>query len=322
MSKPNPLLAEPLSLGQEATSRSTWCNSKFVLLFSLLTGFVLTVLFSQLSGSHGEVEETGIDMFGARLGNPSRLNFVSPMAASPMSMSCPRSGGMPISVSALEDNLKKHGIPSSPLTKFALTQFAATRDVSMAAQAKEEFLRLDPADQDMVKNLGREVVVRASAMKDMAGATAPLGFFDPLGFSEKGTSLAFLRSAELKHGRVCMLATLGFIVSEKFHPFFDAWGDGPYVSAVASHFAPTAVKNFWGAFLILCGAHEYYLEFSRSKTAAMEGSDFGWDPLGLTPSKPEDLKNMQNKELNNGRLAILASAGLVAQELVTGKKIF
>jgi len=31
---------------------------------------------------------------------------------------------------------------------------------------------------------------------------------------------------------------------------------------------------------------------------------------------------MQNKELNNGRLAMLAAAGMIAQELATGKKLF
>merc|ERR1711988_1659982 len=102
----------------------------------------------------------------------------------------------------------------------------------------------------------------------------------PAGFTNDITESRFnaYRRAEIKHGRVCMSSSLGFVVSEKFHPIFDAWGDGPYVSAVASHFAPTAMKNFWGAFLILCGAHEYYLEFSRSKSAAMDGSDFGFDP--------------------------------------------
>jgi len=31
---------------------------------------------------------------------------------------------------------------------------------------------------------------------------------------------------------------------------------------------------------------------------------------------------MQTKELNNGRLAMLAAAGMIAQEFVTGQKLF
>merc|ERR1712178_670700 len=131
--------------------------------------------------------------------------------------------------------------PPSPLEKFALTAYAATRDVSMRAQAKEEFLKLDPATQAKLKKLGKEVVVRAASIdpEDLAGVTEPLGFFDPAGFSEKGNVAAF-RRAELKHGRVCMQAFLGIVVAENFHPIFDAWGDGPFVSAVASHFTETA----------------------------------------------------------------------------------
>merc|ERR1712014_429441 len=111
---------------------------------------------------------------------------------------------------------KNQGVPVSPMARFALTQYAATRDVSMAAQAKEEFLRLDPETQAKLKKLSKDVVVRAATLKpeDMAGITAPLGFFDPAGFSKKG-NIAVFRNAEIKHGRICMLATLGMIVGEK-----------------------------------------------------------------------------------------------------------
>ena len=61
------------------------------------------------------------------------------------------------------------------------------------------------------------------AAKDMAGVTAPLGFFDPLGFS-KGADAATLskyRESELKHGRTAMLAVLGWLTQERFHPFYN-----------------------------------------------------------------------------------------------------
>merc|ERR1712086_677758 len=50
--------------------------------------------------------------------------------------------------------------------------------------------------------------------------------------------------------------------------------------------------------------------------------DLGFDPLGMKPKDEAGLLAMQNKELNNGRLAMLACAGIVAQELVTGQSIF
>ena len=50
--------------------------------------------------------------------------------------------------------------------------------------------------------------------------------------------------------------------------------------------------------------------------------DYGFDPLGLKPTDAEELKLMQTKELNNGRLAMIAIAGMVAQEAATGQKLF
>jgi len=49
--------------------------------------------------------------------------------------------------------------------------------------------------------------------------------------------------------------------------------------------------------------------------------DLGFDPLGLKPSDPADFAQMQTKELQNGRLAMLAAAGFMAQELASGKGI-
>ena len=46
--------------------------------------------------------------------------------------------------------------------------------------------------------------------------------------------------------------------------------------------------------------------------------DLGFDPLGLKPEDPAELRIMQEKELSHGRLAMLAAAGFMAQEAVTG----
>merc|ERR1711959_452070 len=58
------------------------------------------------------------------------------------------------------------------------------------------------------------------------GAIAPLGFFDPLGFSKVGDEAGFrkLREAEIKHGRVAMMASIGLVGQHfvKFPGFEDA----------------------------------------------------------------------------------------------------
>ena len=52
-----------------------------------------------------------------------------------------------------------------------------------------------------------------------------------------------------------------------------------------------------------------------------KAGDLGFDPLGLKPTSEAELKTMATKELNNGRLAMIGMAGMVAQELVTHAKI-
>merc|ERR1719262_10534 len=48
---------------------------------------------------------------------------------------------------------------------------------------------------------------------EQVGAIAPLGYFDPLGFTNVGDEAGFrkLREQELKHGRVAMMASIGLV---------------------------------------------------------------------------------------------------------------
>ena len=50
--------------------------------------------------------------------------------------------------------------------------------------------------------------------------------------------------------------------------------------------------------------------------------DVGFDPLGLKPPDPAEFAEMQTKELQNGRVAMIAAAGFIAQELVNEQPIF
>merc|ERR550514_1956940 len=80
--------------------------------------------------------------------------------------------------------------------------------------------------------------------KALPGVTEPLGFFDPLGFcsDEKLTEgkLKFYRECELKHGRLGMLAALGFLTGENFHPLFGGDIDAPSYLA----FQQTPLETF------------------------------------------------------------------------------
>lgn len=51
-----------------------------------------------------------------------------------------------------------------------------------------------------------------------------------------------------------------------------------------------------------------------------EPGNFGFDPMGLSKKlSPKDKDLMQYKEIKNGRLAMLAFAGVVTQAALTGK---
>eukprot|EP00971_Amphidinium_carterae_P322719 6414118-Amphidinium_carterae.1 len=54
------------------------------------------------------------------------------------------------------------------------------------------------------------------AFESELGVQAPTGFWDPLGFAKDGSMKAFKRrrASEIKHGRIAMLATMGYITPE------------------------------------------------------------------------------------------------------------
>ena len=170
----------------------------------------------------------------------------------------------------------------------------------------------------------------SSTVKTYPGVSAPVGFFDPLKLST-GISegrFKFYREAELKHGRVAMLAALGFPVAEQFHPLFG--GDIDVPSYVA--FQQTPLQGFWPTVLFVIGLIEwrgignFNPPFSKGEPWTLkdgyEPGNMKFDPLKLKPKNKEELTLMQTKELNNGRVAMSAIALMVLQEVVTNTKLF
>merc|ERR1719231_2037272 len=167
--------------------------------------------------------------------------------------------------------------------------------------------------------------------KTLPGITDPLGFFDPIGFcSAEDVSegkIRFYREVELKHGRVAMLAALGFLVGEQFHPLFGGSIDVPSYIA----FQETPLQTFWPLVVFSISVLEVFSVFSFQNPAGSEpwsirtdheAGDLAFAPAGLKPTDPAELMEMQTKEINNGRLAMIGIAGMVVQELVSGGKLF
>ena len=162
-----------------------------------------------------------------------------------------------------------------------------------------------------------------------AGISAPFGYFDPAGLGKKVSEqrAKYFRECELKHGRVAMLAAFGFPVAEHFHPLFGGNIDVPSYIA----FQETPLQTFWPAVMILISTVEVFSVFTFQNPAGSQpwainldhkAGDLGFDPLGLKPKTEAGLKEMQTKELNNGRLAMIAIAGMVGQELASGSALF
>jgi len=165
-----------------------------------------------------------------------------------------------------------------------------------------------------------------------AGQMAPMGYFDPLGFSAKAGpgKLLYLREAEIKHGRICMLASVGYLYGEIFHPFFGGeLNVQSYRVALPEVYDTVGMGTFWLALFIACAGFEGIYSaptlagFGEMKEAKRVPGDLGFDPLNLKElGIGSNFLDLQNKELANGRLAMLAWAGMVGQELATGKTLF
>ena len=56
--------------------------------------------------------------------------------------------------------------------------------------------------------------------------------------------------------------------------------------------------------------------FQRLKPNYYPG-DLGFDPLGLAPTDPAEVRLMQERELLHGRLGMIAAGGFLAQEAVS-----
>merc|ERR1711957_1011635 len=161
-----------------------------------------------------------------------------------------------------------------------------------------------------VRGLSSVISCRATkAMEPSSqlGAMDPLGFFDPLGFS-KGDESNFrnLRAAEIKHGRVAMMAAVGAVAQHyvKF-PGFE--------NVPAGLAAGTTAPGTYGfaALFLVSGALELGV---WTESADKEPGNFG-DPLGLNQYNDE----FRLKEINNGRFTMFAALAIVAADLFTRK---
>ena len=154
------------------------------------------------------------------------------------------------------------------------------------------------------------------------GITKPLGYFDPLGFA-KGkpeNELVKLRESELKHSRWGMISAVAIPVTELV------------THKQAIHLLDTADAMTVSTFLTVVAAYEFQTvrlgwenPYTNSSNYFVMKEDYQPGDAGLSLPRTflgKDETFMSNAELNNGRLAMIGSLGMIAQELVTNNPIF
>jgi len=161
------------------------------------------------------------------------------------------------------------------------------------------------------------------------------------------SAITWFQNAEIKHGRIAMVATLGFI-NQKFGVHFplylgptgsnawspasdDAWflsrTEGITFSDIAAAAPLDAVKMVpmagWVQIFFAAGLFEA-AAFQRQWTNG-EGKvpgDYGYDPLGFTKREggfdSKEIKSLRMKEIKNGRVAMLTIAAWASNEAIPG----
>mmetsp|Transcript_16372 Transcript_16372/g.24129 ORF Transcript_16372/g.24129 Transcript_16372/m.24129 type:complete len:229 (-) Transcript_16372:197-883(-) len=159
-------------------------------------------------------------------------------------------------------------------------------------------------------------------------------------------ALKWFQNAEIKHGRVAMVATIGFMV-QKFGVHFPLYlgptGSNVFspASDVAWYLSKSAGVTFsdvsaaspldalsmvpmagWVQIFFAAGWFEsiaYERQWNQENDVP---GDYGYDPLGFTKKEgglqSEEMKSLRLKEIKNGRVAMMTIAGWVANEAIPG----
>jgi len=144
--------------------------------------------------------------------------------------------------------------------------------------------------------------------------------FDPLGISDY-FPVDYLREAELKHGRMCQLAWLGWVAVDlgmRIPGYPESMTSATSATAHDAAVASGALGNalVWIAFMELTS----WIGVSQMlQGSGREPGNFGVGLQFLEGKTPEQVEDMKLKEITHCRLAMLAFAGVVTQSVLFDK---
>lgn len=134
------------------------------------------------------------------------------------------------------------------------------------------------------------------------------------------------REAEIKHGRLAMLACVGWPLAELFDKPIAASLNMPDLLTKSGE-SPSILNGglenvniaYWVGIVALAGIVEIEnMKMFEEKGKNYTPGDCNFDPLGLFPDDRLGQAEMQLKEIKHGRIAMMAILGFVAQEALYG----
>ncbi|GKY95628.1 hypothetical protein MPSEU_000524100 [Mayamaea pseudoterrestris] len=138
--------------------------------------------------------------------------------------------------------------------------------------------------------------------------------------------LTWYREAELMHGRICMVAVLGFIA-----PGFGTLGQISGIEAYSYKDPLVAFSQGPGAALVQIFLFMSFMEFRRIQFIREKGANYvagasqnwgqgGYNPFNLNYT-PEEYAEKQLQEIKHARLAMVGFLGVVFQANASGESV-
>merc|ERR1719188_479976 len=157
--------------------------------------------------------------------------------------------------------------------------------------------------------------------QNLAGYVGEEQEFDPLGFSDT-FDMKWLREPELKHGRVCMLATVGF-AAQQYATFPGMTPTANALNAVYTEPGGLGLLIFAAGYIesVTYDGKITMLDMFEGKEDKVPG-DFNFGAGFLKGKSDKEVYDMKLKELNNGRLAMMAFGGMIHHNLVVKGPLF
>lgn len=146
--------------------------------------------------------------------------------------------------------------------------------------------------------------------------------FDPFNFASDASALQWQRKAEIKHARLAMLAAVGWPIAELLHKDIASAFDLPTLLASGDR-VPSILNDglshagfplFWVAAIAAASAIEFEDIAQENVSSKLNPAEMGFDPLNFGGRTKEQKHFMQEAELFNGRLGMLAITGFAIQE--------